>query len=359
MSNPRDALHQMALLRDRLGSWGYERYMDAFQYSANGKSAFSIQLVDDSGKPSGRAFTTREIKRLEMAEAFYVTKDMTQVIRWASQSLDESDAFRHDLWPTDFGFVFFEDALLHTEARGRKMTIKAMTWGRVNQDGHAGTYLVTYSNPHDPRDEIGLALVEHDGGAYRDLTQALGPLHVSHLAFIPDGRGVGPATIKTSEDDDNWLPDPPSALPRAEVAENPDRDTLALLMLLNQTLTSVKEADLDRATRKRMARMNLPAKVTVVALRRTEGSRQVGESLVEWQHRWLVRMHWRWQPYGRPDSSHTHEMGEVFSEQGRLVRLCLTAGCDRHWERICIAPFVKGPEGLPFKQSTKVYNLAR
>jgi hypothetical protein len=113
---------------------------------------------------------------------------------------------------------------------------------------------------------------------------------------------------------------------------NTDRLMYALWLLLNQTITDVSEEYVRKTSAKRAWRMGLPGRVSVIQLRRTEYQQSDEHGSVDWQHRWIVRGHWRWQAYGA----------------GRQER-----------KRIWVNPFIKGPEGKPFMQSEKLYDLSR
>jgi len=101
-------------------------------------------------------------------------------------------------------------------------------------------------------------------------------------------------------------------------------------LLLNQRETVAVEsikpptyAQKDKRKRKRdtVTVVNLARKHLHVGRVMAEGSRN-------WEHRWIVRGHWREQPYG-PNRSERR--------------------------RVWIAPYIKGPEGKPMIENTKVY----
>jgi hypothetical protein len=116
----------------------------------------------------------------------------------------------------------------------------------------------------------------------------------------------------------------------------------ALWLMLNQTIVRPSLAEIPRATRRRAERRSIPPRVTVVQLRRYEThADQPEEQLVDWQYRWIVRGHWRWQVCG-PE----HPLAqEILPGKWRA--------------RIWIAPYVKGPEDKPLHVSDKVYDLSR
>jgi hypothetical protein len=115
-------------------------------------------------------------------------------------------------------------------------------------------------------------------------------------------------------------------------SDNPLRDIYATLALMGQTVTTVSDGDITPPVARRMGKKKIPARVVVIRLRRSAGSRQPGETMVEWAHRWVVRGHWRKQPCG-PNYS---EIKVIY-----------------------IAPFIKGPEDRPLIISEKVYDLRR
>jgi hypothetical protein len=125
---------------------------------------------------------------------------------------------------------------------------------------------------------------------------------------------------------------------------NDDRVIVALFRLLGQVLVDVKDAPIERAAARRAKRMNLPARVQTIALRRKEtrylNPSETGAAPVEWQHSWVVRGHWAWRACG-PE----HPLAEPY-EKG-------------HHARIYVAPYVKGPESAPLRISEKVWDLSR
>lgn len=103
--------------------------------------------------------------------------------------------------------------------------------------------------------------------------------------------------------------------------------------LMQQPLTSSESAHFDRAAQRRLKRQRIaPADVRVINLRRKSHGAPGGDSDREYFHQWVVRGHWRQQPYG-PDSS--------------LRR------------PVWIAPHVKGPEGAPLLGGEKVHAWVR
>jgi hypothetical protein len=104
----------------------------------------------------------------------------------------------------------------------------------------------------------------------------------------------------------------------------------AWLLMQQEGLARDTEIGLDRATRKRLTRAGVEeadTRIRVIALRRP--SKPAGEAETserDYHHQWVVRGHWRNQPYKRQD----------------VVR------------PIWIAPHIKGPEGAPLLGGERV-----
>lgn len=100
-----------------------------------------------------------------------------------------------------------------------------------------------------------------------------------------------------------------------------------------QTIASRESVKVPRAMGKRWRKMEMPKLVTVVQLRRKSSpTDHPGESNVDWQHRWIVRGHWRMAACG----------------VGRTER-----------RPTWVAAYVKGPDDKPLMQTNKVYDLIR
>lgn len=286
----------------------------------------------------GQMLVSAVANHVRAAEAYHVNADMSLLVQYAAEALDPTDKVDLSLAPTGCGIVRFDHPLPMTDVRGQEMLIHWLTWGPATMkyaDGgpdETGIF-VTYWNDLLEPDEVAVKIIEsleqENVASAERLKRSLGRWAVVTASSLIPGAELGAHTVQ-----------PPEDTRRAVLAEgdtptaftNPQRYAHALWLMLNQTITSIREEHLTGPYKRRAQRENLPAKVTVVSLRRTEGAREVGESHVEWSHRWLVRGHWRWQAHG----------------PGRAER-----------KRIWVNGFVKGPEGAPLKVSPKVYSLHR
>jgi hypothetical protein len=158
--------------------------------------------------------------------------------------------------------------------------------------------------------------------------------------LVIDGYMLGPPTMSPNQDlRDKLVAD--GVVPSAYT--NSLRYLHALWLMLGQEIVQASPGELDRAARRRAERAKIPPEVTVIALRRIayRGEEHPEGSLVDWQHRWLRRAHWRWQVCGPK-----HPLAQEL-EPGR-------------WRcRIWIGETVCGPEDKPLVVTRKIYRLSR
>lgn len=311
-----------------------------------------------------------------MAHAYRVTHDMCEMVEWLAGQSDEAhlDRFYCDLAPTPYGFVCFDKPLVTIDRRGRTMLTHWLVWGQASTTTQSGSYTSkatawwTFNDPWRQPDEIQdlnvAGLIERGGPeAAERITRIQGRFAYIGINAATDQMRLGPALVEPSADVAAMiLSEGDTPMP----GTNTVRQLHALWSLLNQTVTSVVSEKPERQTRRRAERVGIPGEVSVIALRRSEGhydpdKADADGSGVQWRHRWIVRQHWRWQPYGPRSTAdeHEHTYGEPHVEAGGLVRRCVHEACENHLARIIIPMAVKGPEDAPFKQTEKVYSLER
>lgn len=307
------------------------------------------------------------LRHLKASYAYRVSHDMSLMVEHAASMIDDTDQFLPALAPTGCGIARFDSPLRYTDIQGKIMLVHWMVWGpaagRMRQtnetiDGGTAVWMFndTWSQPDEVQQEIIADAAHEEDGIKAEFLRRMGRWATIGVTVLFPGQRFGPATAMP--------PESQAARLLAEGREpmpgtNPNRFIQALWMLLNQTITKVEREEAERPARRRAKRMGLPSEVTVVRLRREEGAYEPTETEVEWQHRWIVRQHWRWQPYGSRRADHAHVYGPIEVESGTLVQRCVHEGCENHLTRIIINPYVKGPEGAPLKQSEKVYSLDR
>lgn len=296
-------------------------------------------------------------RSVSLALAYRVTDDMSLLVQHAASKLDETDVFSPDLAPSEAGIVFFERPLPIRDVRGRILLMHWLVWGKIRVEisgrHHVGVAGYWFNDHQLAPDVIAKELLDKYGDSmWRDG----GRWGFIGADIFRSGDPVG------GEFED--VPDAQRAIILAQGDEpvpftNTMRYVHALWMLLGQTVTTTQDEWVRKTAFKRAQQLGLPGRVTVIRLRRSEGNRHEGESLINWSHRWLVRGHPRWQQYGPQVSDHDHVLGPVMVVNGHSTKYCQVSGCEHYVARIWIAPYVKGPDGKPLKFTEHVYDLAR
>jgi hypothetical protein len=296
---------------------------------------------------------------LPEAECFYVNEDMATLVQYAATQLDETDRFRRLMLPSRSGIVRFEKGIPWQDVRGKKMILSWAVWGPIlaTDSRHdvgeptEWTHFWLFNDHFDEPDQIAHELFTdsreravkrgwrpEEGVAWA--RQTFGRWGFMGGEYLSENERLGPAMREPDEEKMAEVladGDTPTAY------TNPKRVLHALWMLLGQTVTRTDDAHLDRPVRKRAMKARIPARVTVVRLRNVETHRAPGESLVEWNHRWVVRGHPAWRACGP-----NHPQAELYP-----------GTADKYRCRVWIAPFVKGPEDKPLIKNEKVYALVR
>lgn len=283
------------------------------------------------------------------AECFHVNKDMTALVQFAATQLDQTDRFHKLMLPTRSGLVRFEGGIPWTDVRGKQLRLSWAAWGPIlAQPSGPSRHDVGEPDEHTHFWMWNDQLTEPDEIAedcFRDFSEdrirgLFGRWGFMGGEYIAEGQRLGPAMRIPGEEK------MAEVLSEGDVPHeytNPVRLMHALWMLLGQTVTRAEVEIPDRARRKRAERAGIPARVTVVQLRNIESGRSEGESLVEWQHRWVVRGHPAWRHCGP-----NHPLAEEHPDRPGEYRC-----------RVWIAPYTKGPDGAPLIITDKVYALHR
>jgi hypothetical protein len=313
----------------RLGDrtfWGSIVYATSMNDSRTIDEAVRHQNASNLMEALGRS--------VQQAYAYHVSPDMSDLVQYAASQLEGTDRFDRSLAPTEAGIARFEKPLLVRDVRGKMMKGHWLVWGSAMlKGGERATVTWLFNDAIEDPDDVAYELVgQQQGNVTIDqawLERTYGRWQYIGCHVHTQEQRMGPAYRE------------PDEVTRANVlaagnepvpSTNTMRYVHAFWLLLNQTVTQTEDALLSRPQARRARRHRLPGRVVVVTLRRRKQSEHVGETLVEWSHRWVVRGFWRWQPCG----------------PGRSER-----------KRIWVAPFVKGPEDKPLIVSDKVYALHR
>jgi hypothetical protein len=264
---------------------------------------------------------------LQVADTYLVADQMMDLVLGAAVSLPSTSLSRLDL-PSPFGFVVLpqpvpisvalQDVKPHSLKEGDSfLSVDGYAWADHGEYVRVICFSVPKHQPQDFHDFITLNDNEH-----HLLRGVLGERYLSSASW----------TLKYEEM--LWFSDKDEALKVAQSYWDMEasRWLVAFWALCRQTFGEVTHASPDRASSRRWYRaFKAEPRVRVVKLRRHKGPSD-GHGDVEWHHRWIVRGHWRQQPYG-PGRS--------------LVKA------------VWIAPYVKGPEGAPLLSTDKVNVLIR
>lgn len=288
---------------------------------------------------------------------YFVKDEMTDLIVFASNKLDDTDLFDASLVPSDKGFVYFEKPLEIRDVRGRQLLANLVVWEKGFSHGKHGIIVNIYNDAKITPDEIANLLIndyQKNKNSKRNL-DVIGRFHWIHSFNLVHGHVIGEAVKVADEEEKNSMRDMIFNEEHNKLIELDDeawekykqekilpytnikRLVHTYFLIMSQTLTAKSPERGDRAQRRRQERENLPSEVLVIQFRKTRytSADKGEEGAINWSHRWIVGGHWRWQPYKDPASG-----GEIK-------------------KRIWISPYVKGPDDKPLKTKERVYVLAK
>lgn len=296
---------------------------------------------------SNAAAITSYIRNIAGGEVFAVTPDMTDVVVAAAAALDETDLFDRTLAPSITGVVRFDRPIPLVDARGNTLLAHWLSWSPIafaGTDAFGGDRVVSaialapWSDPLTDADSIQRAIEAELGRDGSDaVTRLSGRWLIYGIDVVQDQSPLkGPTHALSDVTSDRIRADGGTPTAHTNVA----RLVHALWLMLGQTITMTERVQV-RPKRRGPRRMNMPQTVTTIRLRRIVSPHSPGEPTdVHWQHRWYVRGHWAWRACGEH-----YPQAQPYSGGWRV--------------RLWISPFIKGPDGAPFKQSAKVNMLAR
>jgi len=271
---------------------------------------------------------------LSNSSMYFVKSEMTDLITFAGEKLDEEDILDYKLAPTRQGFVYFEKPIPCVDVRGDILSVNMALWWF---DKYNDLHVLKFNDQYRTPDKIAIGIIEkarksrdkHEK-AFVDEIGRFGFIGLSkHKNRTPIGKPLlepNEEHIKLFESVKGFTPLP---------SGNFVRTLHAYWLMMNQTLIKLSKEEADKKLARTMKRFNMPTEVTIVQYRRVETDKEYsGESSVQWSHRWIVRGHWRWQPYKTIDGK-----DDV--------------------KRIWIAPFMKGPEDKPLVLTDKIYALVQ
>lgn len=272
---------------------------------------------DAAHRPDRRqAYMRWQKDKLREADLYYVSPEMAKLAHVAADSLPPCELHREDV-PSRSGFLVFggRGEVTRNVDESRELLVGELLVGMHAAFWSAAPY------------------AEDSGIVMSFYTSKSGMMSVANElswreSFASDPRLIWmPADLK-------WMyGNNESATGRVEHGDVIATSLRSTWLLMQQKIARVQEVAPDRAARRRAAREGREAPaVRVIELRRPDVPRAPGMSDREYHHQWIVRGHWRMQPYG-PERSRQRPV----------------------W----IAPHVKGPEGAPMLGGEKVYAWKR
>lgn len=328
-----------AAYEEKIGLWRFWNSQSGKTFGRYWAESMMRRLKDGEGIEQ-RSYLTRipEIEGFKamLAKPIWVEEEMVDVWEAAAKEFQPEPLFEQDL-VEPYGFVFLPRPMYTVDARGRRMSYRAISWGiaadlpsgdvmnpgvisseEAEELGRKsyGVNLSIYAHRNDPDDYT------HGGGAGEHPLQLA---HITPWAFnktfdeqkpaLGDFEGYEAESVETA-----WT--------------GLWTEIQALFRLMQQRISSHSEETPPRATRRRAKAAGLDeTPVRVVTLRRPTRKENEGEGEgIEWKHRWIVDGHWRNQWY---PSIHDHR-------------------------QIWISPYVKGPEDKDLRvKPVKAYKLVR
>lgn len=311
------------------------------------------QTLMQLSERDARRWMVEVAKDLFSAVPYQITADMVEIIQNISMQEDRSvEHIESAELPSEAGYMWFDIPILMYDFQGRVVSLRAISWNvipemRVNTPTFGrsvmpGVRVVLWNLQGDPNDWGNLP--------ESATTLALGPLQFDHIMVFPFGERF-----------DNREPDIPelvggkSPLPEGRTPHSALHFTHIAWQLMQTEIPSLHRQPPDKHTTKRLAarRSIKHGEVSVVTLRRTKAVEVEGTEHrdVDWTCTWLVTGHWR--HLGTYDGPRHHFIPDHASAGEHPV--CLTCGLRGTW----IKPYVKGPDGLPLKDTRKLYRLSR
>lgn len=256
---------------------------------------------------------------LKVADPIYVSDEMVDLWEAAAEGFQMEALLPSDLI-TEAGFIFFPRPVYTTDAHGKQVAHRAVSWyplkvevsDKTPDQFYEGVMFTFYSNVHDDDDYVAEWREQYEQDP------SSGQWAISHSApvrfYDPPGSMV------------ELLPDE-----RASI-ESYWRPLLSLLRLMQQYISTREKYQPSRPVRRRMQREDMrQTDVTVIRLRRPRSKQTHEGEHIEYSHRFIVNGHWRNQWF--PSLNHHRQ--------------------------IYISDYVKGPEDKPLRIKDRVFEFVR
>jgi hypothetical protein len=365
-----------------------------------------VNLVDQLTKEKTERQENATIESLARvgvsAECFFIKDEMTDLVLFASQKLDDTDLIDTELAPSDRGFAYFEKPIPLTDVRGRTMLINVITWEKgLDKNGIAGVSFSCWNDTAKTPDEFALEIIAKTKGNkdYESFVRRLGRFHWTLSTSATNGTIVGTKQLELSEEQlkeirrstyknsygvvstDNLTLEVADVVEKITKMTPLERNKLskddatnlqnkmgfellsddewenykqriitsptnitrilhAYWLLMSQTIVEKAKETGDRTQRRRLARESAPSEVVVIQFRKRKYYNEKGEETED-----SKKIDWshRWLVGG-------HWRWQPYKDpvSGGEIK-----------KRIWISPYVKGPEDKPLVMKERVYVLAK
>jgi hypothetical protein len=292
---------------------------------------------------------------LRDSENFYVAPQMVRLANEVAPAMPDEDLLPHDL-PSNVGFMWLAEPFRQIDIRRKTMSVDCLMWhvasGKVRiwhftHKNNASDWVNQWAKMHYRQEFLNrLPVLSINHVFEMDLHHKL-PRGISFETPLPFDAQVKWTTEDNDDGSYTMLMSSDQPIDDLAMGKDPEivRSPMAafivcLWRLCQQSIASRLVDEPSRPARRRMTRAHVPVKpITVINLRRyADVARSDGETHVEWQHHWVVRSHWRNQPYRELD------------ENGEKVTV---------HRQILIAPYLKGDLDKPLLHRDKVNALIR
>jgi hypothetical protein len=257
---------------------------------------------------------------LKMAETCWASTQMVEFAHIAAGEFEpEHDAIDLDNLPMDYGVIFLENSLILTDAGGLDFPVDAFAWRPLMGDDPGSRSIILYYLVNNRKHPMGKEYME-SSRAPQSVIHA--PYHLQMYSFVRDGARLHGIFHLTDEDKEKVAKSRPGVTMRvnknrelvieqgfdvaAEIKnateaipdqmDNPMTIWWSLMDLMMQELVQISSERPNRATRKRMERLNLKPVVTIIALRKKKyvgPTKETGTGR-QLHYRHLVRGHRKW-----------------------------------------------------------------
>lgn len=275
---------------------------DFYVRKGNARRFISRLHGDDPSYPTINV-ETQAITLGLAGDCFSITRPIVQLLQFSADTLPDWTLAPEDV-PSRSGFIWFDEPISVNEV---------CTRARECEEHEQHPYFT-------PAFWHGYVFCTTTTGLLVYVIESIPPNHIAGLFLVSGHWSYGEKMSLAADAANDELRGRPEEIAWIDRAF---RVFVSLLAFMQQEIVTTRRESGNRAARKRAAVLEHKGEIKVITLRRVRSAHTDDEQReVEWSCQWLVRGHWRLQPY----------------KDGKRWR----------W----IAPYVKGPDDKPLKTPT-------